>query len=328
MIQRSSCPTHHWWLSWIWLSSAAADLAAAEIAAAELAAAELAAAEEQNYKTASSPSLQRTSVLSPSCQVVFSLAVICLYDWILLRGLEQSQDMTVKVPGCVILFFGLLYLLTGVYKYSPASSEQAVLTAEEDDEKKIEAHNIYQDFTKPFVRVVIVFVAQTMLFLYFFKGLTDRVGPLDAKGKPNAYMFWISSIPIQFLLLDPRRYSPLSIPALEIAFWGYVLQNQHDARISTSEGSTTITAAYPSRPELWLRCIFSVCSNIIYSMIIFWCLPMQLMHVENGMDFVKNTFAIWYIGTLDDLPETSIMRIIAPEEWSSEEWSSEEWSSA
>jgi len=248
----------------------------------------------------------------PSLTVGLEMALFAGTDTMIFNGLEISQDYVVKsflgYVAIVYGLFGVLWLGWALCQNSVVSLQDAVIQqAAEVGEKKIEATNIYQDFTKPWARVVIVFGAQTMLVFYFFMGLLHREGPMHVK--ENTYMFWFSSMPIQFIAASQMG----KLFFVEVPFWKYVIQNtQRISTVSTSHGSTTITAVYPSLPELWLRCVFSMFANNIYYMIIIYGLPMQLMCADNGMDFVKDTFAIAYVATLDDLPETSIMHIIAP----------------
>lgn len=168
--------------------------------------------------------------------------------------------------------------------------------------KYLEVHGRYQDVGVSFLHCLLVFFAQSMLMVYYVADVSVLVGELDRK----AYMFWFSSIPIQFMTYEqmvPDR-------DIEAEFWGYVMDNLNAERMHLETVVTGARIRAPGKPELWMRFLLSRISHAVYLQIIIFTLPLQLMPSETGLDFVKDVFAIVFIPGLDFYSEAKQYKVL------------------
>jgi len=170
--------------------------------------------------------------------------------------------------------------------------------------KKIEVRGIYQDIGTSSARYLVVFGAETMLMAYYMHSLVF-VLPVDPKSA-TMHWLWASALPIQFLVRQTLSFDF----GAEKDFWEYAL-TKLDASCMKLERHDRQRAC-PSRRECWVRCCLSLISHHVYLNIIFWTLPLQLMVSQTGMDFVKDTFAIVFIPSLDLYDEVKRYKVVAP----------------
>merc|ERR1712032_302199 len=66
-------------------------------------------------------------------------------------------------------------------------------------------------------------------------------------------------------------------------------------------GGISVEIDPPHRMKIVYRCLLSQIANNLYFHYLLYALPLTLMSVTSHLDFVRDTFAIVYIATLDDL---------------------------
>lgn len=206
-------------------------------------------------------------------------------DVLILVADEENRVVTSVVVIGAIFFRGCMQVIShlGRRKARWRIWERVRMTT-------IEVKGVYQDLGTPYLKTLVVFGAQSMLMLYYVHSL---IWVLPQFHNSRIYAFWMSSIPIQLLVKQMLSFSFTH----EGDFWAYAFTRLDSS--STMLERDGCEYVVPSSMECWLRCGCSMVSHYVYLQTILYTLPLQLMPSASGMDFVKDTFAIVFIPSLD-----------------------------
>jgi len=227
--------------------------------------------------------------------IVRRLCNVLAFDLMILAGIEQDHLLTLCVAFIFIFGRQAMYLI----RYMASNKTNTYHLLERLGMKHIEVSGTFQDLGVSFLRCMLVFGAQTMLMAYYLIDLSN-LGRLDSQ----AYRFWISSILIQFMTKDQMSQDF----QVEAEFWDYCKNELNPDKMSLEKDSKSF--GLPRRTELWLRFLFAKVSHSVYLQIVIYTLPLQLMGSRTGLDFVKDTFAIVFIPSLDFYSEAKTYKIV------------------
>jgi len=174
--------------------------------------------------------------------------------------------------------------------------------------------DVYDDFTTPIARVLLLFVCQiTLLVLYitaiYVAGSADftRIEP---------YLFFTVGVLVQISYQEATGRQPGTYFKHKQKFWAKVM----NARITDEKGRKNVhyreheTIHKVSRASLAARIYMSSLVNYQGTSMLMYLLPLHLSHSENAIDFVLNAVAAYVIVELDDVFETEKIELVKSEQ--------------
>lgn len=223
---------------------------------------------------------------------------VMVVNFLLLAGVERRRRVVLTTAFFAMLIKEVILMVRFRWKKKTSTHH---LYKERLGLKYIDVQGTFQDLGLSFLRSLLVFGTQTMLVIYYLSELAVKV-----KMEGDAYVFWVSAIPVQLMTMDQMGTDW----DVEEAFWEYVTQHLKPDRLTLQRSDTGERCRPPERSELWVRCIFSKISHAVYFRLIAYTLPLQLMASSTGMDFVKDTFAIVFIPGLDYYSEVRRYKVV------------------
>jgi len=221
-------------------------------------------------------------------QIVEMMSVLFV-NVVLLLGIEHSISVTVGVFMTWRVMLGIYYYVQVLKFCEPLPQHVGDLTAK----------NRYQNFLDH--RYPVVFVGQSIL-TYFLALYTME----EFIFGPEQYSYWALSFPIQILAVTQAGGAFDE----EIGFWKDAfcgVSKYKEPGLSCAdkgnEGSHRIGWC-----TVQMRFTASFIVNSLFRSAMLFGLPLVLMRIESNFDFVKDSVAVLYISSLDDLPEPFNLR--------------------
>jgi len=187
----------------------------------------------------------------------------------------------------IMVMFNVHY--TQVLFHSADLAEPAV-----GEERTITVNSLYEDVLSDFTQLIVVFIAQTVLFLFVF--YASFVNYKDSSGV--TYTFFVTAYLVQMSGMFKRGADSQLGPTWNIQrFRGMTHINRN---VEYQKGQDWVSVG---QWQMELRKVMGFTVNTIYRDLIAFLTPIVLMQSEDAMDFVQNCFAVSYITQLDDLSE-------------------------
>jgi hypothetical protein len=165
---------------------------------------------------------------------------------------------------------------------------------ESEEVAEFKAVDVYQDFTTPFPRLIVTFVAQvSLLFIYIYTVYKEDKPEFSDL---NAFLYYGLGALVQVVHNKTKgreRY-------LYDHYWleSTLHFRKYFGRMHGTWLSKKILAFH-----LYLRVLFSFSIDLAGRDLIILLLPLHLAQSDNAMDFVLNAVAAYFITELDDLGE-------------------------
>jgi len=161
-----------------------------------------------------------------------------------------------------------------------------------DEERSIEVHSLYEDVTSDFMQLVVVFTAQSCLFLYLF--YASFVQYTDASDV--TYHFWVTAYLVQMSGIFKRGKDSQLGPTWNIERFSGMTHMNEDVEYQKGEEWHSV-----AQWKMQVRRVMGFTVNTVYRDLIAFLTPIVLMQSDDAMDFVQNCFAVSYITQLDDI---------------------------
>ena len=175
---------------------------------------------------------------------------------------------------------------------------------ESEEVAEFKAVDVYQDFTTPFPRLIVTFVAQvSLLFIYIYTVYKEDKPEFSDL---NAFLYYGLGALVQVVHNKTKgreRY-------LYDHYWleSTLHFRKYFGRMHGTWLSKKILAFH-----LYLRVLFSFSIDLAGRDLIILLLPLHLAQSDNAMDFVLNAVAAYFISELDNLDESHLV-----EDWKEE----------
>jgi len=156
----------------------------------------------------------------------------------------------------------------------------------------IEVHSLYEDVTSDFVQLVVVFTAQSCLFLYLF--YASFVQYTDAND--ITYHFWVTAYLVQMSGMFKRGKDSQLGPTWNIERFSGMTHMNENVEYQAGEEWHSV-----AQWKMQVRRVMGFTVNTLYRDLIAFLVPIVLMQSDDAMDFVQNCFAVSYITQLDDM---------------------------
>jgi len=246
------------------------------------------------------------------------------YDFVLVGIAAVSWECAVWVLVLFVLFrytlpTGLIYFLrclnvhTGfscphhclesAFEFEPYDPLPLDIAIDVNPILSFRVETRYADYATHWIEVFIIFIAQSMLTAFVCSALIAH--PLQVITNQDL-VYWGCSLPVQFMA---QRQMGKSFKA-EGPMWKVLFRVEEQVhRMRNPKLKTlvnyrqTSNIPQPHRMTIVYRCLLSLIANNFYYNFLLYALPLTLMSVTSHLDFVRDTFAIVYIATLDDLSE-------------------------
>jgi len=190
----------------------------------------------------------------------------------------------------------LFYFCVGVTKSLRASTAADV-----------EAADIYQDLSKPFVNMATMGFAQCILLAFFVLGLFQSGVP-DFTSR-TVFFYYFAGCVVQAMLIVQKEPSVLRFDASAMIFWIYAFRHAGGSFVEADkDDSKPITV---SCSNLVVRFTLWTMVNVVGQTALIMTVPLLLCTSQTYMDFVLNAAASIFIIELDDCDSKSF-RAVAP----------------
>jgi hypothetical protein len=190
-----------------------------------------------------------------------------------------------------ITFLGIAITVRAIYHTSLEDRmELSDLTSV--DEKGVvwmKPDNVYLNVARPFVDVLLRFVAQSLLVWYYVSGIMPSILVLDNRVMANVMRI----VTIPFIQMQMRKGMG-NVFFDELVVWRELLRS-HRFKIKKTGDIKEL-----SQMILRLRQLMSFVSNEVYYVYLVTTLLHLISTSEDPLDFVKDVFAVAFITTLDD----------------------------
>jgi len=192
-------------------------------------------------------------------------------------------------------FLGVLIMVMFNVHYTIVLFHSADL-AEPDagEERTITVYSLYEDVLSDLTQLIVVFIAQTVLFFYLL--YASFVNYKDSSDV--TYGFFITAYLVQMSGMFKRGADSVLGPTWKLErFRGMTHINRN---VEYQKGQDWVSVG---QWKMELRKVMGFTVNTVYRDLIAFLTPIVLMQSDDAMDFVQNCFAVSYITTLDDLSE-------------------------
>jgi hypothetical protein len=213
--------------------------------------------------------------------------IICLMTWLTFKCVNWATDSTLSFLDVLTYKFNQFGTLTGLQN----------LVNELRRDEKITATNHYQDLTCSFDKVLLVFATQTLLVGLYCIGMHSSHMPALNQ---LVLSRWVCGIIMQSLVLAGKSDAGGGFFG-EIPYW-VCLHQQSEGKSSIlyrKDGEQNPRGI--SSLQIKIRMLFSLIVNSFFRSLIIITLPSSLARCSLPMDFVLNSFAVLFVGTLDDM---------------------------
>eukprot|EP00927_Polykrikos_kofoidii_P040048 TRINITY_DN34300_c0_g1_i1.p1 TRINITY_DN34300_c0_g1~~TRINITY_DN34300_c0_g1_i1.p1 ORF type:complete len:448 (+),score=63.40 TRINITY_DN34300_c0_g1_i1:68-1411(+) len=166
---------------------------------------------------------------------------------------------------------------------------------DDDPDEDAMSDNVYMDLTKPFNRVVILFVVQLMLLSFYLEALVDTEKQLVDDTK-RSLGYWVLAVLIETVAAEAQFGSTYNH-----AFWRKILSlDPASAELIASTRYVCWRIPITYRTDWLLRSYMDYFINDLGKRMLMFSFPIMLS-VQLPMDFVMNCTAIFFLTSLDDV---------------------------
>jgi hypothetical protein len=223
-----------------------------------------------------------------------------VFSWssLFLGGIQMNFQITFfVVMGGFVLYTRFDPKYTEVYKYHKGTKNRS-------EEKKLEARDIYQDFTTSFIRCFLIFILQIMLVFLYLLSVWDNGRPCFANY--IQYIFYVLGVIAgavyhvfedMFQLKFTQRHQLLWVETHDAANGNLTITFKNDDQDREEEKEEEYTI---SCWEWYARRFMSILVNVYAANLIIFLLPLQVAQSEQPLNFVLNVVAAKYILQLDN----------------------------
>lgn len=247
-----------------------------------------------------------------------------LLTYMLLMNLRDGC----KVAGCMALLL-LVDLTVGVILAESGPCPLVAVTAlvdavivrrgylelkrqqvkEQSEVEELRAHDVYMDLMTPLPKSAMIFTTQTLLANVYVIYVAKAVDDLDKEEAPFQIRNWFfAAVVIQAMI-----WSDL-LEGFNLDFWIKVAGARHVRRLDAGVPASGNSAVRKlARGELTVRFLMSFSANLVYKQLLVVMVPWVLNGSPDGINFVKDSFATFFISQLDDIanPSTFIVQYSA-----------------
>lgn len=172
---------------------------------------------------------------------------------------------------------------------------------------ELEASNVYDNMNHSLEWALVIFAAQTTLFLCYLKHVIMSWNP-EEPTEPTRWVGWLMTLPLQMVIQGQIGGSFFD----DVVSWASLVQAEEVQKAKTDLDREVLGEhlGWVRTPDwqVLLRAFMDFMVNSVYIDTLLLVFPLILM-TQAGEEFVFNAFGVAFIGTLDDEQGSGTMKL-------------------